>query len=338
VRKSAGVLIACLLLAVACGSDKAASTLTSGSVVAAATTAPPGDTTAAAASSTAWATTIASAITAAATVSAAATTVAASLDRPYDLFVPKSYTGATAVPLVVLLHGYTANGALQEFYFKLQPLAEAHGFLYVHPDGLKDGVGNGFWNATDACCDLGDKGVDDVAYLSSILDQVQAKYKVDPKRIYFVGHSNGGFMSYRMACDRADRVAAIVSLAGGTWADVSRCKPSQPVSILQIHGTKDSTIPYAGGQIQGHKFPSAEKTVATWAAYNGCAATPTASPTKLDLDAKIDGTESTVSAFSDCKSSSAVELWTIDGGIHTPPLSDSFSTAIIDFLLAHPKP
>jgi polyhydroxybutyrate depolymerase len=329
--------------------------VTSAPASAAATTAPAGDTTGAASTSTvvAPATTTAATTKAAittvagptstpaaapATVAASVSTVAAPVDRPYDVVVPKSYTGATAFPLVVLLHGYTANGALQEFYFKLQPLAEARGFLYVHPDGLKDGVGNGFWNATDACCDLGNKGVDDVAYLTSILDQVQAKYKVDPKRIYFVGHSNGGFMSYRMACDRADRVAAIVSLAGDTWADTTRCKPSQPVSILQIHGTKDSTIPYNGGQIQGHKFPSAETTVATWAAYNGCSSAPTGSPNKLDLDAKIEGAESTVSAYSGCKLSAAVELWTIDGGIHTPPLSDSFPAAIIDFLLAHRKP
>jgi polyhydroxybutyrate depolymerase len=253
------------------------------------------------------------------------------------VFVPKSYTGAAAVPLVVLLHGYTASGVLQEFYFKLQPLAEARGFLYVHPDGLKDGIGNQFWNGTDACCDLSNKGVDDVAYLTSILDQVQAKYKVDPKRVYFLGHSNGGFMSYRMACERADRVAAIASLAGATFADTSRCKPSEPVSVLQVHGTVDSTIRYTGGQIQGKPYPSAETTAATWASYNACTPTPAASAAKLDLEAKLDGAESSVSAYAGCKANTAVELWTIERGVHTPALSDSFAPSVIDFLLAHPK-
>ena len=252
--------------------------------------------------------------------------------------MPKSYTGATAVPLVVLLHGYTANGALQEFYFKLQPLAEERGFLYVHPDRLKDRIGNGYWNGTNACCDLANTGVDDVAYLTSILDQVQASYKVDPKRVYFVGHSNGGFMSYRMACERADRVAAIATLAGATFADTTRCKPTAPVSVLQIHGTADSTIRYGGGQIQGKQYPSAVTTVGTWAAYNGCAPTPAPAATKLDLDAKIDGPDAAVLAYTGCKATSTVELWTVETGIHTPPLSPSFPTSVVDFLLAHPKP
>ena len=254
------------------------------------------------------------------------------------MFVPKSYDGSTAVPLIISLHGYTSSGAKQDQYFKLQPLAEQRGFLYIHPDGTKDASGNTFWNATDACCDLRAVGTDDAAYLLSMIQQVQQKYTVDPKRIYIVGHSNGGFMSYRMACDHADKVAAIVSLAGATFADPARCKPSQPVSVLQVHGTADNVIPYTGGQILGHAFPPAEETVSTWASLDGCGATPAASATKLNLDEGLEGDDASASTFTGCTSGTSVELWSIKDGAHSPNLSTAFSSGLIAFLYAHPKP
>ncbi len=268
----------------------------------------------------------------------ATSTVDLTAKRPFDVFVPKSYTGSVAVPLVVLLHGYTVNGALQEVYFRLQPLAEQRGFLYVHPNGLVDPKGNGYWNATDACCNLYGAHVDDSAYLNAVIEKVQHKYNVDPKRIFLVGHSNGGFMSYRMACDHADKIAAIVSLAGATFQDPTRCRPSAPVNILEIHGTSDPTIHFNGGQIAGHKYPGARNTVATWAKYNGCGTKRTPRPATLDLDSKLTGAETTESAYSGCQPGGAVELWTINAGVHVPALSSAFPTAVIDFLFAHPKP
>ena len=257
--------------------------------------------------------------------------------RPFDVFVPPSYRATTPMPLVVLLHGFGASGAIQEAYFQLQPLAASRGFLYVHPDGTINAIAKQFWNATDACCGFGST-VDDVAYLTALVKDVQRNYNVDPKRIFFVGHSNGGFMSYRMACDRADMVAAIVSLAGATWEDDTKCKPSQPVSVLQIHGTADATIGFEGGTLLGNDHPGAQETAATWAANNGCTGPPTALPTPLDLDASIDGDESTATEYAGCPVSGAVELWVIPDAPHIPPLSPTFGADIIDFLFAHPKP
>src|SRR5262245_31050828 len=119
-------------------------------------------------------------------------------DRPVEVFVPSSYEEGTPTALVLLLHGYTASRNQQELYFQIEPQAEARGFLYAHPDGTKDTGGSQFWNATDACCDLYNSGVDDSGYLAMVIEQIKAKYTVDAKRVFLAGHSNGGFMSYRM--------------------------------------------------------------------------------------------------------------------------------------------
>ena len=259
--------------------------------------------------------------------------------RPVSVHVPPSYVGGTAMPLVVLLHGYSVTGKTEELYLNLTALADTKGFLYAHPDGLVDTQGNQYWNATDACCDLGGTGVDDSAYLSKVITQIQAKYTVDPKRIFLFGHSNGAFMSYRMACDHADQVAAIVSLAGAMWTDVSKCTPKSPVSILEVHGTADQTIDYNGGQIQNHAYPSAATTVSDWVTFDGCSATADTSSPALDLDTGLAGAETTVTKYaSGCKPGGHAELWTITGGVHIPQFNASFSAGAIDFLFAHPKP
>lgn len=260
-------------------------------------------------------------------------------DRPYDVFVPTSYKSSVPTPLVMLLHGMGISGAQMESIFELQPVAEERGFLYVHPDGTKNPDGEPFWNATDACCNAYDQPVDDSAYLEAIIEQVQVTFNVDPKRIYLFGVSNGGFMSYRMACDHADKIAAIVSLAGATFLDSTRCKPSQPVSVLEIHGTADEDVPFDGGQgYDGHPFPSAATTVADWAVYNGCG--PNGAPTglRLDLGAALPGDETDVSRFDGCPAGGAVELWTVVGGTHILPLTSAFTPSVVEFLFAHPKP
>ncbi len=259
-------------------------------------------------------------------------------DRRFDVFVPSGYDAATPTPLILLLHGYTGSGDSQEAYFNFEPLAESRGFLYVHPDGTVDARGEQFWNATDACCSFGSDAIDDEAYLLSVIEQVSADYNVDPKAVFLAGHSNGGFMSYRMACRHADTIAGIASLAGATFADTDDCAPSEPVSVLQVHGTSDDTILFEGGSIIGVQYPGAQETVDSWVAYNGCDTTPTSTPDALDLDGSIDGAESDIDALGGCEQNTAVELWTIDGGVHVPPVTADFSASVVDFLLAHPKP
>ncbi len=257
----------------------------------------------------------------------------------YSLHLPPRYDPDVPAPLVILLHGYGASGALQEAYMQFAPLADEYGFLYLHPDGALDGLGNRFWNATDACCDFFDSNIDHSATLRALIDSTKASANVDDRRVWLIGHSNGGFMSYRMACDHAGTIAAIVSLAGATFADPLDCAPAAPVHVLQIHGTNDTTILYGGGSILGVPYPGAVESVERWAGYDGCSLVHDDSAPPLDLDAGIAGDETTVRRYVDsCASGGSGELWTIVGGGHVPDLSASFSRLVVEWLYAHPRP
>ncbi len=256
--------------------------------------------------------------------------------RPFHLAVPDGYDASHPAPLLVLLHGYGASGLLQDLYFHMTREANMRGVLYATPDGTMDASGMRFWNASDACCDFAHTGVDDVAYIDAIIADVSARYAVDPRRIYLLGHSNGAFMSHRMACDRAGEIAAIVALAGATFFDATRCAPSEPVSILDVHGTADAVIAYDGGVNVGVRYPGETTTMARWAGYDRCAATTSLDPS-IDLDTGLAGAETLVAHHDGC-TGVAVDLWTIVGGTHLPALGASWAPAVLDWLLAHPKP
>ena len=145
-------------------------------------------------------------------------------------------------------------------------------------------------------------------------------------------------MSHRMACDKADVVASIVSLAGDNWNDASLCKPTAPVAVLQVHGTADTVIAYAGGMTTT-KFPSAQQSVLDWVALDGCDATPDTSLPPLDLDNGLPGNETTIQRWATgCKAGSEAQLWTIVGGAHIPSLTNNFAPDVVGFLFDHPKP
>jgi polyhydroxybutyrate depolymerase len=265
-------------------------------------------------------------------------------DRPVTVHVPSSYDPSRPAPLLIALHGYTSSGDEIDRWFGLADPAQRAGFVYATPDGTKDGNGNRFWNATDACCNFSGSTVDDVAYLSGVIAEIQGKLAIDPKRIAFVGHSNGGFMSYRMACDRADLVAAIVSVAGETFADAADCKPSAPVSVAQVQGTADEVINFNGGgpvTSGTGPYPGAHASASSWAKNDGCAATAKTLGTKVDVDADLaDGTdpaETTVQEWQGCEAGSTVQLWTIPNGHHGPSVTPAFADAVIQFLVDHPK-
>jgi polyhydroxybutyrate depolymerase len=258
-------------------------------------------------------------------------------DRPFTLVVPTTYQSGTPAPLLIALHGYTAESPYAESYFALGKVADEKGILTVYPSGTKDTNGYLFWNATPACCNFDSSAIDDEAYLTSIIDSVSKDYSVDPSRVFIVGHSNGGFMAHRMACNQSDRIAAIVSLAGATFSNPQSCKPTSPVSVLQIHGTNDAVISYTGGYLFSSAYPSARKTIDLWGKLNECGKKPYRVLPRLDVDRKLSGLETTVLRYKGCKTGANSELWTINKGKHSPELSDKFAESVVAYLLAHPK-
>lgn len=254
-------------------------------------------------------------------------------ERPVEIRFPISYDHAQSYPLIIVLHGHSAGGLVQLIYSRIDELVDDPGVLVLAPEGIVASDGHQSWNATDACCHNEDLP-DDAAYIRGLIDEVSAVYNVDPKRVYLWGHSNGGFMSYRMACDHADVVAGIVSLAGATWQDASKCDPSEPVSILQIHGTVDDAVPYEGGGL----MPSADATMTMWADYNGCAATRATDSQRLDLEANLSGEDTDVERHDDCPAGIDVQLWTIQDGSHIPLLRANFADLMWSWYEAHPKP
>jgi len=257
-------------------------------------------------------------------------------DRSVTLHVPPDYDHAAGAPLLILLHGYTASGTVQDLYWGLKAHALERGFLYAFPDGTVDAGGNRFWNATNGCCDFGNTGVDDSGYLRGLVDEISGVYNVDSKRIYFSGHSNGSFMSFRMACDHADIVAGIAGLAGAMWQDGSQCPASEPVNVLHIHGDMDDVIPFTGDE--GGAYPSAADSVEFWVNRANCSPTAGDGGT-IDIEADLAGAETTVMQYNDgCDPGGSAELWTIQGGGHVPAIGDDWMPTMLNWLLAHPKP
>ena len=255
--------------------------------------------------------------------------------RPYGFKAPATYDPKTPAPLVIVLHGYGAYGWIESGYLRYTTLSDTKGFLLAYPDGTLDSTQNRYWNATDACCNFDHTNVDDVAYVSQVIDDVSAQYNVDPKRIFLIGHSNGAFLAHRIACELSGRIAAIITLAGMQWLDATKCSPTVPVAVLQVHGDADAVILYAGGATKAGTYPSAKQTLATWAAKNGCTGGLAATGETLDLEEKIAGAESTVERHGGCPAS--VELWTIKGGSHIPFLSVAWAEASWQFFLANAK-
>jgi polyhydroxybutyrate depolymerase len=244
------------------------------------------------------------------------------------------------LPLLIFLHGYGAEGPAEARWLGLGDFAESHRFVFAAPNGTQDSRGKRFWNATDACCDFDGAGVDDVAYIAHLMDEAAARTRIDPGRVYVLGHSNGGFFAHRLACDLAPRIAAAVSLAGANWNDAGRCSPGRPVSVLEIHGDADAVIRMGGGRVFDlpvPTYPSAFRTVSIWAALDGCTGPPRRRASFLDFDMSVPGQETARSAFT-CPPGISVELWTVAGGSHVPRPSSAALESIWTWLLAHPKP
>ncbi|MDE2335763.1 MAG: hypothetical protein KGL10_00455, partial [Alphaproteobacteria bacterium] len=174
-------------------------------------------------------------------------------DRTYLVHIPDNVSGHKNLPVVIMLHGGGGNAAQFAEQTGMNAVADKNGFIAVYPEGTKAMLGNfRTWNA-GRCCGKAMRGKsDDVAFISRIIDALAQKYAIDTKRVYATGHSNGAMMSYRLACQLSDKIAAVAPVSGQRVFD--DCHPKRAVAILHIHGTADPCALYNGGNACGGCF------------------------------------------------------------------------------------
>lgn len=233
--------------------------------------------------------------------------------RSFIVHVPDHHP-AGPLPLVIAMHGGGGTAEHMQRESKFDALADREGFVVVYPQGL-----NRHWHDSERPNDS--VAVDDVAFLSALIDHMIAVYGVDPERVFSTGISNGGIMSYRLACDIADKIAAIAPVVGGVpTAYAEMCHPSRPVSVLGINGTRDPIVPYEGGPIrvfgsERGNVVGAEASVEMFALVGHC----TDPVTSHEPDrAPDDGTTVRRTDYS-CPDGVAVQQLAIEGAGHTWP-------------------
>lgn len=216
------------------------------------------------------------------------------LQRTYRLHLPSNYSPDSLYPLVINMHGLGSNAWEEEIYTEFNYVSDTGRFIVVYPNGIDNS-----WNVSSS------SGTDDVGFISSLIDTLSNMYGVDLLRVYATGMSMGGFMSYRLACELSNRIAAIGSVTG--LQAFYPCSPSRPVPVIDFHGTADPVVPYIG----------VATTINNWVGYNGCPAEPVITDLP-DIDT-TDNSTVTVSYYGICNDSSEVLLYTINGGEHTWP-------------------
>lgn len=298
-------------------------------------------------------------------------------DRPYILHTPIGLDTKKPTPVILVLHGgggdalgmltITCPDKNRSDPACIQNAADAEGFVTVFPSGTKimhmnrhrafnaGGGADGFDCIGASACE---QGVDDIAYFKALLDDLAKKINVDTRRVFSTGLSNGGAMSHRLACELADRIAAIAPVGGANqFATAAVCAPSKQVPVLDIHGTGDPCWPFAGGPFDclGNQKQNLVGVPATivgsaakpgWSTLYGCDPTPVIQTLPNSV---ADGTETFHEVYSHCKAD--VEVLRIEGGGHTWPGGDQYmkakrigpvsrdfnaSTVIVDFFKRHP--
>lgn len=239
------------------------------------------------------------------------------VSRGYLLRAPDDAEDRDPMPVVVMIHGAGGNGERAETATGLTAIAETNGFIAAYPYGTQAAniPGEFSWNA-GACCGIPARsGIDDVAFISAMLDEISATYPVDPEQIYVGGFSNGGMLSYRLACELGDRIAGIAVVSGAL--NVPDCDAPSAMDVLVIHGTADLVVPYAGGETAERTAArfgawtntSVADSVAFWRDRDGCDRRPS-SVTEESV---------TTETYLGCDGGRRVEVVTISDGGHEWP-------------------
>jgi polyhydroxybutyrate depolymerase len=243
--------------------------------------------------------------------------------RAYQVHVPARKASQT-LPLVLVLHGGRGDGAGMRSLTGMDSSADTAGFIVVYPDGLQKQ-----WADGRGATEPEKAGVNDVAFLSSLVQRLSSELNADPKRIYATGISNGGFMSARLACDASSVFAAVAVVAATIPENVrATCKPSRAVPLMLIHGTADTFVPEVGGTIvkgEGGEAASTTQTVNLWRDLNKCSS----GATQTQINPANDGTSISLERYTGCASGSEVAFYKVTDGGHTWPGGSQYLPVII---------
>lgn len=243
------------------------------------------------------------------------------LKRDYCIHVPPSYDKNKSMPLMIMLHGGGSTGKMMEFLTLggLNALADREGFVVVYPDGIgmhwDDGrEGARYYTHKEK--------IDDVGFISELIDHLVKELNLDNKSVYVTGISNGATMSNRLACELSGKISAVAPVDGAMPKGLN-CSPSKPISVLAINSVQDPLVPWGGGDIQLFGFLklgkvlSVNETVSFWATHDNCSPSPNVT-WMPDKDPQ-DGTRVWEEAYGECANGTEVVLYAVEGGGHTWP-------------------
>jgi polyhydroxybutyrate depolymerase len=270
------------------------------------------------------------------------------LRRTFRVYVPAAV--ASPAPLVFVLHGGGGTARNIERSVTFNALADRFGFVVVYPNAV-----DRTWNDARHSAEIRSQreNIDDVGFISALIDLVSREMRIDRRRIFATGISNGGFMSQRLAVDLSERIAAIAPVAAGMAPGLAaRFPPSQPVSVLVMNGTRDPLVPYHGGRVlrRGETIDT-DEIIRMWVQHNRCV-TPGVTVLMPDTDPD-DGTRVRKTTYTGCAGGADVALYAIEDGGHTWPGGSQYlprgivgrvcrdidATRVIwEFFSAHPKP
>jgi polyhydroxybutyrate depolymerase len=256
------------------------------------------------------------------------------IERTYYLHLPRNFSGSTSFPLVMILHGGKGDGRKIAENFGFNKIADREGFVAVYPNGIdsrwNDGRGATF-NKKE-----GIENIDDVGFLSSLIDTMIANYKIDANRVFITGVSNGGMMTFRLGCEITSKLTAIAPVIANISKNiVGSCAPKSFLPVLIMNGTDDPLVPWKGGQVkflwrEMGEVLSTENSVRFWVEHNKCFEKPV-KETLPDTDPE-DDSRVIVVIYKNKENNVEVVLYAIVGGGHNIP---GGNTPDISFLLGN---
>ena len=239
------------------------------------------------------------------------------LERTYLIHIPADASAENPLPLLVMFHGAGGDGARAEVTTGFTTDSNDNDFIVAYPNGTAANSIEGelAWNAGNCCGLPRGRNVDDVGFISAMLAQIEGKYAVDTSRVYLAGFSNGGMMTYRLACQLPGTFAAIAVVSGAL--NYKDCATDTPLPVLIVHGRADQTVPYDGGETNPRtasrfgQWTNSSVVYSTnfWLKADGC-----------DDDPVITKDETTsTDSYDDCEDGGTVEVVSVTNGTHVWP-------------------